>query len=344
MFLASVLVAGLGVALVGAAVVMAWSSVPALLVPPALGRTDRVWVFGRVQGQRYGQHGPRAFRNLRILAGRNLRGIRVEVSFLGQFVTAISGHDGEFEVEFTAPEACPFPPGWHEAEVKVAGRTVTAAIQVVGPDAPYLLLSDFDDTVAVTNVHSIRQLLASTFLLDADTQPPVPGMAELYRSLTATGAPVAFLSGSPVQFAPRIGRFLKAHGFPRAALYLRNLGPRTLSHYKEPVLAQLSERFPGLPLVMIGDSGERDPEIFATFMRQNPERVMRAYVRQATADPGPTSRFEGQLLFSDPTVVVRDAIERRISSCSAFPETLVHKPLRVVAREEKTRPRGGNPS
>jgi phosphatidate phosphatase APP1 len=185
---------------------------------------------------------------------------------------------------------------------------------VVGPHVPYLLVSDFDDTVAVTNVRSVRRLLANTFLRDAETQPVVPGMAALYRSLTATGAPLAFVSGSPVQLASRIGRFLGKHEFPRAALYLRNIGPHTFSHYKEPVLAQLSERFPGLPLVLIGDSGERDPEIFGAFIRENPDRVLRAYVRRATVEPDAPSRFEGQLLFTDPAEAVADAMEKQIAA------------------------------
>jgi phosphatidate phosphatase APP1 len=290
---------------------------PALLVPPALGRTDRVWVFGRVLHEAYGEHGPRPVRTARGLAGRNLTGVAVEVSFLGQTEKAVCGHDGEFEVELVAPADRPFLPGRHKAEVKVGGVTVEATVEVIAPGAPYLLVSDFDDTVAVTNVGSIRKLLTSTFLEDGDTQPAVPGMAALYRCLTAGGAPLVFVSGSPVQLAPRLTRFLEKNGFPPAALHLRNLGTDTLSHYKEPVLERLSERFPELPFVVVGDSGERDPEIYAAFMRAHPGRVLRAYLRKATDDPGPAPRFEGELLFRDPAEVAADAKEKlAVDTCT----------------------------
>ena len=109
------------------------------------------------------------------------------------------------------------------------------------------------------------------------------------------------------------GRVLEEkHGFPPAALYLRNVGPHTLSGYKEPVLARLLARFPELPLLLVGDSGEKDPEIFAALAKDHPGRVLRAYVRKATPEPGPARRFEGLLLFADPAEVEADARGRGI--------------------------------
>jgi methyltransferase (TIGR00027 family) len=61
---------------------------------------------------------------------------------------------------------------------------------------------------------------------------------------------------------------------------LRNLGRGTLSGYKEPVLARLAERFPQR-FVLVGDSGERDPEISVSFARAHPGRVLAAYARRA---------------------------------------------------------------
>jgi phosphatidate phosphatase APP1 len=284
---------------------------PALLLPPNVGRPDAVWVFGRVLEERHGARGPRAWRTARALAGHDLPGAEVEVVFLGRTARAVSGHDGEFEVELRPAEGERFPPGRHEAEVRVKEVTARAAVEVAAPGAPFLLVSDLDDTVAVTNVTRTRELLASTFLEDAETQPPVPGMAALYRCLTAGGSPFVIVSGTPVQLAPRVARFLEKNGFPPAALVLRNLGWKTVrGGYKEPALARLAERFPGARLVLVGDSGERDPEIFAAFMKAHPGRVLRAYVRRATATPGPAARFEGLQLFADPAEVAADAVAR----------------------------------
>ena len=287
---------------------------PALLLPSSLGRTDRVWISGRVLEEAHGQRGPALVRNARALAAGNLAGARVTVRFLGRRGEATSGHDGEFEVEIPAPPAAPFPPGVHSAEVTVDGASATGTVLVVSAGAPYLVVSDFDDTVAVTHVESKRALLATTFLRDAETQEPVAGMASFYRCLASRGPiPPAFVfvSGSPVQLAPRVERFLEKNGFPRAALGLRNLGPGTLSGYKEPLLRKLAARFPQ-PLVLIGDSGERDPEIYRALAAELGERVRRIYIRRA--GPGsPPERFGGMLLFDDPVAAARDAAVRGLS-------------------------------
>jgi phosphatidate phosphatase APP1 len=281
---------------------------PALLLPPSLGRSDTVWVGGRILEEAHGRHGPAALRNVRTLSASNLEGARVEVRFNGRTGSAISGRDGEFEVEIPAAPGSPFPPGSGTAEVSVGLVTATAAVVVVSPDTPFIVVSDFDDTVAITHVQSTPKLLATTFLEDGDSQPAVPGMASFYQCLAATGRPppaFAFVSGSPVQFAPRVGRFLGKNGFPPAALYLRNLGLNTLAGYKEPILRKLAARFTQ-SLVLIGDSGEKDPEIYAALSRQLPGRVRRIYIRRA-GPPGPPARFEGMCLFEDASAAVRDA-------------------------------------
>jgi phosphatidate phosphatase APP1 len=217
-------------------------------------------------------------------------------------------------VEIVAEPGAPFPPGPGTAEVSVGSVTAAATVLVVAADAPFLVVSDFDDTVAVTHVESKRKLLATTFLEDGDSQPAVPGMASFYRCLAVAGrSPPAFaiVSGSPAQLAPRLGRFLAKNGFPPAALYLRNLGLDTLTGYKEPILRKLAARCPQ-PLVLIGDSGEKDPEIYEALSREFPGRVRRIYIRRA-GSPGPAARFEDMHLFDDPRDAALDARARGLA-------------------------------
>jgi phosphatidate phosphatase APP1 len=286
---------------------------PAVLLPPSLGRTDEIWVAGRVLKDTPLSVGLPVMRNTGALAARNWEGAKVQVTFLGRTAKTVSGHDGEFEVALLAGRT-PFPAGPQPVEVRVDGAKARGVVYVVAPDAPFLVVSDFDDTVAVTNVGNTREVIATTFLEDAESQEAVPGMADLYRCLAA-GRPApafAFVSGSPVQYAPRIGRFLEVNGFPPAALFLRNLGPTSLSGYKEPILRKLADRFPQ-PLVLLGDSGEKDPEIYAALVKDRPGRVLRVFVRRAGAEAGPPERFEGELLFSDPREALADAAARALA-------------------------------
>jgi phosphatidate phosphatase APP1 len=285
------------------------SSISDLILPPALGRPGVVWISGRVVNES-SERGPRALRALHRLAARNWMGAPVTVRFGDRTVDTVTGHDGEFEVEIVAAEGGRFRAGPHAVEVEAPGVHGMGIVFVVPDEAPFLVLSDFDDTLAVSHVTSKYRLIATTFFEDADTHPPVDGMPALYRSLAA-GRPVppafAVVTGWPIQFAPRLVRFLEKNGYPPMALFLRNLGRSTLSGYKEPVLRRLAARFPQ-PLILIGDSGERDPEIYAELAREAPGRVLRIYIREADVI-GPMSRFNGMLLFADPEEAVRDAQE-----------------------------------
>ncbi len=292
----------------------ALAGTPALLLPPSLGRPDQVWITGRVLEEAHG--GPTAVRNVRQLTGSNRVGAPVEVSFLGRTAKATSGRHGEFEVAISAAPGAPFPAGAQPFAASVPGARALGMVHIVPPDAPFLLVSDFDDTLAVTNVKSVSGVLTAAFLQDGETQPPVPGMAALTHCLAAR-APLAIVTGSPVQFVPRIQRFLEKNGFGPAALYLRRLGPHTLSGYKEPVLRLLAKRF-AQPFVLVGDSGERDPEIYAAFAREHPGRVLRVYVRKA-GEPGPATRYSDALLFADPAEATRDAEARGLCATSSPP-------------------------
>jgi phosphatidate phosphatase APP1 len=283
------------------------SSISDLILPPALGRPRVVWISGRVVNETSAR-GPRALQALHRLAARNWIGAPVTVRFAGQTREAISGHDGEFEVEIRAAEGTSFNPGAHAVEVEAPGVHAIGIVFVVPDDAPFIVVSDFDDTLAISHVTHRYRLLATTFFTDADTHPPVDGMAALYRAFIGRWpvAPAfAVVSGWPIQFAPRLTRFLEKHGYPPMALFLRNLGRATLTGYKEPILRRIVERFPHR-LVLVGDSGERDPEIYAALAREVPGRVLRIYIREAD-ELGPMSRFEGMFLFSDPQDAVRDA-------------------------------------
>src|SRR5262249_7888852 len=259
-------------------------------------------------------------KNLRRLIAANWVGAPLEIAFGGQRATLTSGHDGAFQVTFSAPKGAPFPPGSSFAEVHVPGAVAKARVQIVSGAAPFVVLSDFDDTIAVTNVTRTSALLSSALLKDEQTQPAVPGMAAIYQCLLSgkTEAPgLAVVSGSPVQFGPRIANFLRANGFPFAGLYLRDLGPGTLRDYKQPVLRALLHDLPQ-PAVLFGDSGERDPEVYAQLRRELPGRVKRIYIRDA-GHAEDAARFEGMMLFKQAAEVMRDAQAQGLlsSECAA---------------------------
>lgn len=281
---------------------------PVVLLFPAVGTTARVTLSGRVLKNGPSGGSSTLSRNLRRLTTSNWEGAEVDVRFHQQQAVVRSGHDGNFAVTFSAA-GHPFPQGLQTAEAAVKGAEPgRATVDVMDAQAPFFVVSDFDDTLAVTNVTERRRFVENVLAKDELTQAVVPGMAAFYACLRdRPHKPVfALVSGSPVQYTARISRFLQLHDFPVFGLYLRDLGPSTLSDYKQPVIRSLLEAVPG-PVVLVGDSGEKDPEVYAQLRAEFPERVKAIFIRKAGRAEDP-SRFEGMTLFDDPKQAASRAV------------------------------------
>lgn len=167
-------------------------------------------------------------------------------------------------------------------------------VQVPGPAAAYGVISDIDDTILRTGVQKVALMVLRTFTGSALTRTPFVGAPELYRALAeGTGGqenPVAYVSSSPWNLHDFLARFLDHRGFPLGALLLRDLlGSRSGSAQaaaKRESIEEVLELHPGLPFVLIGDSGEHDPAIYADVVRDHPGRIKAVWIREVRLDPG----------------------------------------------------------
>lgn len=296
----------------------------AVLLFPSLGTPAQLTVSGRVLKEAPSKGSSTLSKNVRALASSNWAGAMVEVRYADHSAQVRCDHDGNFRVTFRATER-PFQVGFGTAEAKVVGGEVALAlVDIVAPAAPFFVVSDFDDTLAVTNVVSKPALFKAALMQDETDQPVVPGMAAFYRCLQGDQPArpgFALVSGSPIQYLQRVSQFLKRHGFPAFGIYLRDLGPSTLSNYKQPVIRSLLGELPH-PVVFVGDSGERDPEIYRQMRAEFPDRVKAIYIRAAGRTEDST-RFEDMLLFSQPQEAALDAVKKGLANAecvtSAFP-------------------------
>lgn len=242
---------------------------------------------------------------LRRFLSREVGGIRVSGTLGGQTVQAVSDHDGYFTLVFgeqaqasadasTSSEvgSAPWqlPSGWHSAELRIAGRErVTHARVRVADQAAYGIISDLDDTVLKSDVTSIPSMMRTVLTSNARTRSPFPGVGSLYRALTHGGAgrnPVFYVSSSPWNLYDLLWQFLEFRRIPLGPLFLRNWGAELLapggnSHggHKHSVIDRILRAFPHLPFVLVGDSGEQDPEIYSEVVRKYPGRVLAIYIR-----------------------------------------------------------------
>lgn len=201
----------------------------------------------------------------------------------------------------------PLAPGrWHEATLTLAAAPgnspapATARVLAPAAGARFGVVSDLDDTVLQSDVTRLVQAARLVLFENARTRLPFPGVAAFYRALAAgtgdggaAGNPVFYLSSSPWNLYDVIADFLEARGLPAGPILLRDWDlTRELSRtasFKLARLRELFDAFPALPFVLVGDSAQADPEVYAEVARAYPGRVPAVYIRDVTRRPERTA-------------------------------------------------------
>lgn len=160
------------------------------------------------------------------------------------------------------------------------------------------IISDVDDTIKHSNVPNRKDLFLNTF---SRSFRPVPGMAPLYQSLVARGIAFHYVSGSPWQLYDPLREFIRAEGYPNGSFHLKRFRLRDSARklrltpqlaHKQAVIEPLLRAFPGRRFILIGDSGEQDPEIYAHFLRTRPQQIQQVLIRGIRGETPAHPRFQ----------------------------------------------------
>lgn len=193
--------------------------------------------------------------------------------------------------------------GWHAVELEVvAGPETPVATQahtparVLVPSSAARLgvISDMDDTVLQSEITSFVRAARLMLLENARTRLPFPGVAAFYRALErgAGGSesnPIFYVSSSPWNLHDVIADFLDAQEIPVGPMLLRDwdIG-REMMRTRQHKLSQIREilaTYPALPFILVGDSGQEDPEIYGELVSEFPGRILAIYIRNVSPHP-----------------------------------------------------------
>lgn len=162
-------------------------------------------------------------------------------------------------------------PGWHDALVSTTGRDpVSFRVRAVDPAATRGVISDIDDTVVVTWVPRPLMAAWNTFFIRETARRPVPGMGAFLSLLAGDDAFVFDVSTGAWNFAPHLERVMAEHGLPPGPLLLTDWGPtpsgwfRSGGMHKREMLERLHREHPLVRWTLVGDDGQRDPQIYGS--------------------------------------------------------------------------------
>jgi hypothetical protein len=216
--------------------------------------------------------------------------------------------------------------GWLTFRASSRGHEGTGRLQLIPPTG-LSVVSDIDDTIKDTLIPAgSEEVLRNTFFRDF---VPAEGMATMYRSFG--DAAFHYVSGGPFQLYGPIAEFLFSErtGFPAGTFHMKVipkhvfadgtweavarlvLNPDATFDHKVAEISQLMRRFPQRQFILVGDSGERDPDVYRqikdTFGAQVREIRIRDIVDDRTRN---AARLAGMTVIPAPTITSASHLAR----------------------------------
>lgn len=239
---------------------------------------------------------------VRRLGADEVPAARVRASVGDVTCTVVADDEGFFEVALPAETRAAQGEVWREVALELLdpaageGDNLTRGLSIVPPaEARFGVISDIDDTVVETDVANVFRMLRLVLLTNAHTRLPFAGVAAFYRALHEGAAgpftnPVFYVSSSPWNFYDLLNEVFEVHDIPMGPLFLKDYGlardlllSRGHMEHKLSAIEHILGTHPGLRFVLVGDSGQKDPEVYHEVVRRHPDRVEAIYIRDVSA-------------------------------------------------------------
>ncbi len=215
----------------------------------------------------------------------------------GQVEQVVTGdEEGFFAVSLDLPQPIAASSGsWYEVELTLLHPAPETPVRAVGQvfvppsGARFGIISDIDDTVMLSHAAEFLRMARTVFMSNAKTRLPFPGVADFYRALHEAQNPLVYLSSSPWNLYDLLVDFFTLQEIPLAPLSLRDWGisetellPTQHKAYKLNAIRRVLDFYADLPFLLIGDSGQQDPEIYADVVQAYPGRILAVYIRDVS--------------------------------------------------------------
>ena len=193
--------------------------------------------------------------------------------------------------------------GWLTYRAVSKDHTGLGRVRLIEPDPNGVsIISDIDDTIKITGVPAGQDtVFKNTFCLPFMAVPE-PDLLAKYK--LGDDIPVHYVSGGPEQLFGPLYDFLIINpgGFPEGTFHLKFFPKdpsiastvnivRTLTSsldvtydHKLRSITTLMDRFPNRKFILVGDSGEIDPEVYSQIKKLRPAQVKEIVIRDVIDD------------------------------------------------------------
>jgi len=292
-----------------------------------------------------------------------LQGIRVKATFLGLEEITTTDQLGIFRFHITLKNKDVSLPNdrWIDINLELAddffnkeNAATKGKVLLIKPgDSTYGVISDIDDTILVSHSTRIIRKLRLMFFKNAYTRLPFEGVAGFYRALNKgyNGEcfnPIFYVSNSQWNLFDLLKDFTDFRHIPPGVMLLQELKPfrprklikkrRAIAKHPHKLdkIRSIMSTYKQLKFVLIGDSGQKDAEVYQQIAKEFPERVLAIYIREIQKSSkkrvqniGTTLKKEGieMLLIKDTIYAAMHAIENRLIAPQSLADVIHEKKL-----------------
>jgi len=220
--------------------------------------------------------------------------ITVQLHWKEQLITTQTDSDGFFKFEWEDDSAA--KPGWHTVLVttSIDGNNIagTGAVYITHA-TQYGFISDIDDTFLISHSSNLIKRLRLLFTRNARSRKPFEGVVIHYQlmaqSNTTADAPNPFfyVSSSEWNLYDFLLEFTNVNALPQGVFLLnvlKSIGQifktGQNNHATKFIrIARILESYSRQQFVLLGDSSQQDPYIYASLANHFPTQVKAVYIR-----------------------------------------------------------------
>jgi phosphatidate phosphatase APP1 len=231
-------------------------------------------------------------------------GVRVKAELLNTSLITETDDLGYFSFHFRLPAKADvlLTKPWHVVHFELLDEIIenqpeihaTGEIRIISPDQGRIIVSDIDDTVMISHSTQTFRKLRLMLFKNALTRIPFSNIAEFYSALAKgkdgqSDHPFFFVSSSEWNLYDLLEDFFHFNKIPKGVFLLRELNYNIFKfrksgggnhEHKYEKIKSLLEFYPGQNFILIGDSGQYDPEIYSRLAIEFPGRIEAIYIRK----------------------------------------------------------------
>lgn len=288
-----------------------WLDVPKILPYRGYGNETDVFIEGMVIEDKglskpKGKH--RFWTNIlatiKRFSGDEIPGVALKATFLGEIQTVETDEWGffSFHFQFENKQEDLLTKEWHSIHFALLDEIIenqppihaTGEVRIVSNRQKRIVVSDIDDTVMISHATQILKKLRLMLLKNALTRSPFEGVSKFYAALYAgkhqtENNPFFYVSSSEWNLYDLLEDFFHFNHIPKGVFMLRKLKTSIYKFWKSgggshehkfEKIKSLLEFYPEQKFILIGDSGQHDPEIYSRLAFEFPGRIETIFIRK----------------------------------------------------------------